>query len=67
MAFPQEEYLTDETGREFLPRRRILPLRRMRTPGGCRGFTYFIRTMSDAAGIYAMPAMQSNALRADFT
>mgnify|MGYP007112690687 CR=1 FL=1 len=30
-------------------------------------FTYFIRTMSDAAGIYAMPAMQSNALRADFT
>ena len=64
MAFPQEEYLTDETGREFFAAQTYTAVAEDADTGRV---IYFTRTMSDVADIYAMPAMPSNAPRADFT
>lgn len=57
-AFPQEEELTEETGREFLRPRLTAEWRRMRRQRRFSAYISCIPIMWDAAGISAMPAMR---------
>lgn len=58
VAFPQEELLNAETGKEFLPDRPTAPWQRIRKPEKCTVFTSCIPTTWDAAVISATPAMR---------
>lgn len=58
VAFPQEEFLNTETGRDFFAEQTYTAAAVDEESGKVYGFTFCIRIISEDAGISAMPAMQ---------